>query len=77
MNLISYRLIDSVGGWNLSRSPTSNSIRPRFDLYNFDLRRKVTLVQRFTTNALFDWYVREGVHDAGQYELFVHQGEKA
>ena len=32
-------------------------------------------MQRYNTNALFHWYVREGMFNTSQYELFVHQGK--
>ncbi len=31
-------------------------------------------MQKYNTNALFHWYVREGMFNTSQYELFIHQG---
>ena len=40
----------------------------------FSLRQKLRAVQRYNSNALFHWYVREGMYNTSQYELFIHQG---
>lgn len=59
-------LIASIGGWNLTSS--------EFDPTTFDLKSKLLLVQKYSTNALFHWYVREGMQNTSQYELFIQQG---
>ncbi len=41
---------------------------------SFDLKRKLLSVQRFNSDALFSWYLREGAMDTSRYELFLHQG---
>ena len=61
-------IIRAVGGWNL----TSHT---GFDLSDFDLKRKLIRVSQFNTNSLFHWYVREGMYNTSQYELFIHQGK--
>lgn len=60
-------LIASIGGWNLTSS--------EFDPTTFDLKSKLLLVQKYSTNALFHWYVREGMQNTSQYELFIQQGK--
>ena len=59
-------IIADVGGWSLSGSGAGES--------KFNLRRKLLAVQRYNSNALFHWYVREGMFNTSQYELFIHQG---
>ena len=65
-------VIKAVGGWNLTGNDQSGS--GFFQALDFDLRRKVSAVQKFNSNALFHWYIREGMHNTSQYELFIHQG---
>ncbi|XP_059084474.1 neprilysin-3-like isoform X2 [Tigriopus californicus] len=60
------KLITSIGGWNLTKS--------EFNPATFDLKSKLLLVQKYSTNALFHWYVREGTHDTNQYDLIIQQG---
>eukprot|EP00095_Tigriopus_kingsejongensis_P004587 maker-scaffold715_size107919-snap-gene-0.18 protein:Tk04587 transcript:maker-scaffold715_size107919-snap-gene-0.18-mRNA-1 annotation:"GM23001" len=60
------KLISSTGGWNLTT--------PNADSSSFDLRSKLILLQKYSTNALFHWYIKEGMYDTSQYELFVEQG---
>lgn len=44
------------------------------NLQNFDLRKKLAVVQQFTTDALFAWKVAEGINDPDNHELYVLQG---
>jgi hypothetical protein len=46
-----------------------------FDPSDFDLRKKLARVQKYNTNALFHWYIKEGMRNTSQYELYIHQGE--
>lgn len=62
-------IIRAVGGWSFSGDHNEN-------LNDFDLKAKLLAVQKFNTKALFQWYVRDGMNDTSQYELFVNQGEK-
>lgn len=60
-----HKIIAHVGGWNLTGSG---------DLSQFDLRTKMLKIQQYTTDALFHWYVREGMNDTDRYEMVIHQG---
>ena len=65
-----HEIISSVGGWNLTRSTSGNKFEPE----KFNLKNKLLAIQEFNTNALFHWYVREGMDNTSHYELFMHQG---
>ena len=65
-------IITAVGGWNLTGSATPWGAN--FAPDDFDLKRKLLAIQEFNTNALFHWYVREGMDNTSHYELFMHQG---
>jgi hypothetical protein len=41
---------------------------------SFDLRKKLILVQQYTTDALFAWNVGEGMNDTSKHEMYIHQG---
>ena len=66
-------VIADVGGWSLSGAGKRRGAAGG----KFDLRRKLLAVQRYNSNALFHWYVREGMFNTSQYELFIHQGRLA
>ena len=61
-------VIADVGGWSLSGTGMTKGGG------RFSLRQKLRAVQRYNSNALFHWYVREGMYNTSQYELFIHQG---
>ena len=65
-------VIADVGGWSLSGPGVTKGGGGRFSL-----RQKLRAVQRYNSNALFHWYVREGMYNTSQYELFIHQGAGA
>ena len=58
-------IVDAVGGWSLT---STSSLR------DLDFEYKLKSVQKYSTSALFHWYVREGMHNTSRYEIFIHQG---
>ena len=69
------QIISDVGGWNLTRSNDDDDLEKRSIRGHFDLKLKLISMQKYNTNSLFHWYIREGMHNTSQYEVFIHQGE--
>lgn len=67
------QIISDVGGWNLTSS--SDDLEKRSLRGHFDLKLKLISLQKYNTNSLFHWYIREGMHNTSQYEVFIHQGK--